>query len=99
MNYQVKMYNSLKEAGHIEFEDLIEIADAFQIASGQSYAIGNTKGIMDYIIENGSIVIRNYSSLENDKQVNSILKLNEIFKQIDKYIDFKNDKDFSQYFK
>lgn len=45
---QIKMIKKLRENNVIACEEILKIADAFQITSGQSYAIGKTKGILDF---------------------------------------------------
>ncbi|NOS90690.1 MAG: hypothetical protein HOP30_02100 [Cyclobacteriaceae bacterium] len=71
---------------------------AFQIASGQNFAIGKTKALLDFIKQGKSIIIENFDYTDKNKEVSSIKELVNIFKDIDQFVDLSNDKDFKEYF-
>jgi hypothetical protein len=104
MNYIVeqeqkkKMLNKLIESPLIEYREILDITDAFQIASGQSYAIGNTKALLDYLKDGKSITILNFNHSTQSKILKSAKDLADTFKSIDQYIDLCNDHDFQKYF-
>lgn len=95
---QKEQEEQLDETGSITYSDLIEILDAFQIASGQTYAIGKTKALVMYLKKGHILTIKNFENSGTDKQVTSLQELATIFKNIDEYIDLKNHKDFKEYF-
>jgi translation initiation factor 2 beta subunit (eIF-2beta)/eIF-5 len=96
IEYQIEILKRLKKSNILTYEEILKIADAFQIASGQGYAIGKTKGILDYLEKYGEI---NVSNLSNNKLViQNKYDLSAIFNEIDKYISIETDLNFNQYF-
>ena len=95
---QIKMIKKLKENNSITYEEILKITDAFQIASGQRYAVGRTKGMLDFLKKYGNVDIISFPQEEK-----IMLKTNEdlysLFKDIDNDIDIKSDSNFVQYFK
>ena len=59
MMYEIEILKQLKQNNTIPVEEIQNIIDAFQIASGQGYAIGNTKGILGFLKNYGEIKIIN----------------------------------------
>ena len=82
----------------ISYKEICEILDAFQIASGQGFAIGKTKALLDFLKEGKSFVIENFEYTDKGTEVTSINQLVNIFNDIDKLIDLSKDKDFIEYF-
>ncbi len=91
------MIKKLKENNSITYEEILKITNAFQIASGQGYAIGKTKGILDYIKNYGEVIIEN-----NSENKNFIIKnkydLSRFYENIDKNINIEIDVNFKSYF-
>lgn len=91
------MIKELKENNIITYEDILKITDAFQIASGQGYAIGRTKAILDFLKKYGDVHI-----MSIPKKGELTLKTNDdlylLFRDIDNDIDIKADSNFESYF-
>jgi hypothetical protein len=83
----------------IDYTDLLKIADAFQIASGQGYAIEKTTVLLDFIKNGYTLVIENFPGASEHKIVSSADELADIFKSIDEYIDLKEETALKRYFK
>ncbi len=81
----------------ISYEKILNITDAFQIASGQTFAIDSTKGILDYITNFGNICITGIPN-NVDKYIETSYDLSTLYKSIDKSIDISLDTNFSKYF-
>lgn len=94
----MKMLNKLIESPLVDYQELLNITDAFQIASGQSYAIGNTKALLDYLKDGKPITILKFNHSTQSKILKSPKDLAVTFKSIDQYIDLSNDDDFKKYF-
>lgn len=82
----------------ITFKELTDITDAFQISSGQSFAIGSTKALIEFIKEKNILIITNYLESNAEYKVSTIRELANIYNQIDPSIDLLNDKGFDEYF-
>lgn len=82
----------------IDYKEILGIADAFQIASGQNFAIGKIKGLLEFIIKGNSLKIKNFKQSNNEKIISSIEELEVVFNDIDPYIELKKDKEFKKYF-
>lgn len=95
---QQKLSEELNNTGVISFKEICEILDAFQIASGQGFAIGKTKAILGYIKEGNNLIIENFEYSNNQKIIHSLKELVNIYKDIDQFIDLSTDKDFKSYF-
>jgi hypothetical protein len=95
---QKEQEEQLDENGSITYTDLVEILDAFQIASGQTYAIGKTKALILYLKKKNVLKIENFKHSGKDRNVTSIEELADIFKSMDEYIDLRTHKDFKEYF-
>ena len=93
--FQDEMIRKLKKDNCISYSEICDITYAFQIASGQSYAIGKTKGMLDYLDRFGNIHI---VDLPNGKEV--YLKTNsdlaDLYLSHDKCIDLKENSSFSE---
>lgn len=80
----------------IKQSDIQEIIDAFQVASGQSYAIKNTEKIL--------LMLEKYNDIEIFKADNSIIKLSnaeelsDYILSIDEYVDLKKVNDLKRFF-
>lgn len=100
MNFKIKQQQKEKlEANNaISYKEVCEILDAFQIASGQGFAIAKTKALLDFLKDGNSITIENFEYSNENKKVSTIKQLVNIYKDIDQFIDLANDKDFKQYF-
>ncbi|MEL4308121.1 hypothetical protein [Joostella sp. CR20] len=94
---QKRIIKKLKENNSITYEEILGIANAFQIASGQGYAIGKTKGILDFLKKYGDVHI---ISIPEEGEL--ILKTNNdlyiLLRDIDNNIDIKADSSFETYF-
>jgi hypothetical protein len=82
----------------ISYKEICEILDAFQIASGQGFAIGKTKALLDYLKKGKNFIIENFEHSNNQRIVSTLSELANIFKDIDQFVDLPNDKDFKEYF-
>jgi len=107
-NWSTEMQNALgdlkRKIDHnrentIDYTELLKITDAFQIASGQGYAIEKTKTLLDVIKNGYTLVIENFQELGANKIVSSVDELADIFKSIDEYIDLKEEAALKKYFK
>lgn len=91
------MIKEFKENNSITYEEILKITDAFQIASGQGYAIGRTKTILDFFKKYGDVHI-----MSIPKKGELTLKTNDdlylLFRDIDNDIDIKADSNFESYF-
>ena len=88
----------LEANNKISYKEICEILDAFQITSGQSFAIGKTKALLEYLKKGNSFVIENFDYSNKNKEASSTIELVNIYKDIDQFIDLSTDKDFKQYF-
>lgn len=95
---QQQQKEKLEANNTISYKEVCEILDAFQIASGQSFAIGKTKALLEYLSKGNSFTIENFEYSNKNKDVSSIKELVNIYKDIDQFIDLTTDKDFKQYF-
>ena len=98
LNIQNQLREQLENKASISFKEICEILDAFQIASGQGFAIGKTKALLDFLKNGKSFIIENFNYTNETKEVSSIKQLVNIYKHIDQFIDLSNDKDFKEYF-
>jgi hypothetical protein len=98
ISIQQQQKEKLEANNKISYKEVCEILDAFQIASGQGFAIGKTKALLDFLKEGKSIIIKNFDYSDDDKKISSIKQLVNIYKDIDQFIDLTTDKDFKQYF-
>lgn len=97
-NFQHELKEQLDSTASISYKEICEILDAFQIASGQGFAIGKTKALLDFLKDGNSITIENFDYSNENKKVSTIKQLANIYKDIDQFIDLTTDKDFKQYF-
>lgn len=95
---QQQQKEKIEAYSKISYKEICEILDAFQVASGQSFAIGKTRALLEYLKNGNSFVIENYDYSNKNKEVSSIIELVNIYKDIDQFIDLTTDKDFKQYF-
>lgn len=89
-NLYKETLDRLKSEKVISSKELYHIAAAFQIASGQGYAISKTKAILDYIIEGNQLII------DEDTYINSVPDLKIFFLKMG--IDISDNKELSSYF-
>jgi hypothetical protein len=97
IDFQIEILKKLKIDNTLSYDEILSITDAFQIASGQSYAIGRTKGILDFLKNHGEILVVNIPN-GSDLALKSAFDLSNLYLSIDKYIDICHDKIFFQYF-
>jgi hypothetical protein len=97
-SFYIALKDQLEVSSTITYREVLEILDAFQIASGQSFAIGKTKALLDFLKQGKSIKIENFDYTDNTKEVSSVKELVNIYKDIDQFVDLSNDKDFKEYF-
>lgn len=95
---EIRTIKKLKENNTITYEEILEILEAFQIASAQGYAIGKTKGILNYIKNYGKIIIEDHFDNQKITLMNNH-DLSEFYKKIDNSIDIEIDPAFITYFK
>lgn len=98
INFQQKLKEQLDRTASISYKDICDIMDAFQIASGQGFAIGRTMALLDFIQSGKSIIIINFDHLDKDKIIDSVEQLVDIYKDIDQLFDLNREKDFLKYF-
>lgn len=94
---QIKMIKRLKENNTLDYNDILYITDAFQIASAQGYAIGKTKGMLDFFKKYGHIHIM-YIPKKGELTLKTNDDLYLLFRDIDNDIDIKADPNFESYF-
>ncbi len=97
-DFQQQQKESLKNNPAISYKELCDILNAYQIASGQSFAFGKTKALFDYLKEGHSFTIESFNNSNEERVVSSINELANIYKDIDQFIDLHKDKDFKEYF-
>ena len=97
MMYEIEVLKQLKQNSTISFEEIKNIIEAYQIASGQGYAIGKTKGILGFLKNYGEIKIINDVG-ELKLILKTKLDLVSLYKSMDHFIDIKNDVNFGKYF-
>ena len=95
---QKQQKEKLEANNTISYKEVCEILDAFQIASGQSFAIGKTKAFLEYLSNGNSFTIENFDYSNKKIVVSSIKELVNIYKGIDQIIDLTIDNDFKEYF-
>lgn len=98
LEFMQQQKERIKNNPTISYKEICDILNAFQIASGQGYAIGKTKALLDYITEGNSFTIDNFNNSGTQKVVSSINELVNIYKDIDQFVDLPKDKDFKEYF-
>lgn len=98
LDFRQQQKESIKNNPIISYKEICDILNAFQIASGQGFAIGKTKALLDYIKEGHSFTIENFNNSNEQRVVKSTNELANIYKGIDQFVDLPNDKDFKEYF-
>jgi hypothetical protein len=98
INYQIEILEGLKTNNIISYDDVLNIIDAFQIASAQGYAVGKTKGILDFIKNYGKIVVTKIPN-SDDLEIKTISDLSKLYSSIDKNINIDTDKIFATYYR
>lgn len=98
IDFQQQQKESIKKNPIISYKEICDILNAFQIASGQGFAIGKTKALLDYIKEGYSFTIENFNNTNEQIVIKSTNELANIYKDIDQFIDLPKDKDFKEYF-
>ncbi len=96
--FQIEQKQKLQNKRTINYQEIIDILGAFQIASGQEFAIGKTTAFLDYLKNGNSINIENFNFSGENKKVFNIEQLVDVYKKIDQYIDLSKDKSFESYF-
>ncbi|WP_047451776.1 hypothetical protein [Alistipes sp. ZOR0009] len=97
-DFQHKLKKQLEDTSSVSYKEICDILDAFQIASGQSFAIGKTKVLLNYLKSGNSFAIENFDHTNKSKEVSSIIELVNIYKDIDQFVDLSIDKEFKEYF-
>lgn len=96
VEHQTEVLKRLRQENRITYDEIAKIADAFQIASAQGLAIGKTKGMLDFLLNHGEIIV------STDKEIKAKLKTNydlaHFYRSIDKEISIENDINFDNYF-
>ena len=95
-DYQRNILKKLRVNNNISYNELLDITNAFQITSAQGYAIGSTKGILDFLKNYGEILITDAPD-EKNIRLKKISDLSELYLVIDEFIDIKHDHNFSTY--
>ncbi|MEO6904168.1 MAG: hypothetical protein ABI315_13600 [Bacteroidia bacterium] len=95
---QQKLRDELNNTGAISYKEVCEILEAFQISSGQGFAIGKTKAVLEYLKKERSLIIENFDKSGNSKTIHSIAELAKMYREIDPLIDLSMDKEFKDYF-
>lgn len=98
LSIQQEQKEKLEQNNVMSFKEIMDIVEAFQIASGQSFAIGKTIAILDFLKKGNSIVIQNFDNTGEVIVVFSVTELANIFKSIDKFVDLESDKEFKSFF-
>ena len=96
--HRKQFLQELQQNKYIDYQEILKIADAFQIASGQSYAEGRTKALLDFINLQNSLVIKNFNNTGQDKLIYTVKEFAIMLKNVDQFIDLENDKEFKAYF-
>lgn len=61
-NYNIMAKMLSEQNGCILLQDLLQILDAYQIASGQEFAASKTHALLDYLKKNSQIIVMNSDS-------------------------------------
>ena len=93
--HKIQMEQLLEVNQAVPFKGFRDIADAFQVASGQGYAIGKTLGMLSYIKKGHTFLIKGFEG--SDVQVRTTAELADLFKHLDPYLDLKTEKAFAEY--
>jgi len=88
--------NQLHTTHSVSYHQLTDIANAFQISSGQSFAIGSIQGILEYLRTGKTIAITNNHSAT--RRITSAKDLDNILNTIAPNITLFSDPDFKAYF-
>lgn len=94
-SFEEEMLDQLKRCGTISYRDILDILNAFQIASGQGFAIGRTKAILNFIRQGGVLKLENIKGMES---ISSFNELADVYKSIDSQIDLFAESEFKEYF-
>lgn len=87
---QITMIKRLKKNNTLDYSDILNITNAFQIASAQGYAIGKTKEILDFLKKYGELHIMSIPEKgELTRKTSEDLYL--LLRDIDNDIDIKPD--------
>ena len=97
--FHSEMLKKLQGNNSIGYAEVKDIAYAMQVASGNSFAVGKTFGIFDYLIGAGEIRIENYREQGVLKIIKECKEVAEMLKEIDPSIDLFQNKDLSVYLK
>lgn len=92
------LQEQLKDIGEISFRELSEILEAFQVSSGQNFAIGSTTILLNYLKSGNAFVVGNYNYSGENKNISSVKDLLALYKEIDLCVDLTIDKDLKHYF-
>lgn len=95
---QEQLTKELNTTNAISYNEISNILDAFQIASGQGFAIGKTKAILEFLKNGNSLTIENFNNTNENRKITSISELDDIYKNIDVSVNLSIDKDFIEYF-
>lgn len=95
---QLEQKKKLEQSNLIAFKEIMAIIDAFQIASGQSFAINKTKAILEFLKEGNIMVIEDFISAGERRTVSSVVELADTFRSIDKKVDLVRDSEFRLFF-
>ncbi|MGE0569389.1 MAG: hypothetical protein AB7O73_15725 [Bacteroidia bacterium] len=98
LNFYEELKKKLEVLNVISYEELREIMDAFQIASGQGFAIGKTKALLDYLKTGRVLTVEHFDYSDQKKLVSTVNELANIYMDIDNSINLPTDKDFKEYF-
>ena len=94
---QIKMIKRLKKNNIVSIEEILNIIEAFQVASGQGYATMKTRGILDYLKNHQEIFIDD-SFLKAKYKIKDKYELSAFYNKIDPNIELEKDVKFSTYF-
>lgn len=97
--YRSNLLKSLAINKSVDYKEIMEIANAFQVSSGQSFAIGKTQALLDFLAQGNEIIIENFQKFGDRNILHSINDLMVLFKNLDEYIDLETDDNFESYFK
>ena len=61
--------------------NFLEIAEAFQVASGQGFAIGKVLGMMNFLLKGHSFLIKDFDGEGKHMQVRTAEELADLFKR------------------
>ncbi len=86
-------------ARYMQFEELLSIADACQIASAVVYGMNRIKDLLAFLTAGNTLYIYHFNNLPGSfKQIDTVEQFAQVMQSIDNALDLKNKKELAKYF-